>query len=149
MDAWQAKQPETRLVCWPWVGKQQLVTMSAWHWQFFDWICRHDRVSAEQLHRRISQSYPVEIIPEIGRSIGAYVTLRADREAQKRAGFINDNYWHRSVHARDRCLPTPEARASRRHTRPVRHWFPEVRTSPFLPFARVKRLFVEAEMHER
>lgn len=147
MDAWTAKQPETRPVSWPWADKSQLVTMPLWYWRYFDHLCRRHRLTAEQLHRRISVQFPVERVPDISRSIFAFLVAQAERDDRRREGLANDNHWHASGR-HDRPQPTAEEIARGRQARPVRYRLPTIKSSPFRPIARPRRLFAEAELRE-
>lgn len=148
MDAWQARQPETRLVRWPWVGKEQLVTLPHWHWWYFDQLCARYAMRAEDLHRRISERYPIERAPNISSSIFSFLTVRSAEDKQRRDRLANDNHWHNSPRIGRPSLSVEEV-ASNRSGRPVRYTFPVIQSSPFQPMARPKRLFAEAEIRDR
>lgn len=147
MNAWEAKQLETRFVSWPWVGKDQLVTMQHWYWNFFDWLCAQRGLTADQLHLEISEKFPVEKVPDISKSIFVYLELRAERRTAKLKGLVNDNSFIRSAHVNRPIAPAELA--ARRCRCPIRHAFPVIKASPFQPIARPRQLFAEPEIRDR
>lgn len=156
MDAWTAKQPETRLVEWPWVGHRELVTLSAWHWAYFDGMCRARKCSADDLYREISAKYPVEITESLAWSIGHYLDLRWDNHRMERDRLANDNFAFEAMRRKLRqgrivellATASPEAQEARRRAAPVRHRFPTIRYSPFKPIARVRALRPEPTLRD-
>jgi hypothetical protein len=156
MDAWTAKQPETRLVEWPWAGQRELVTMSSWHWSYFDRLCRTRRCSAEDLYREISAKYPVEVTESLTWSIGHYLDVRWDHFRMERDRLANDDYAFQALRRklREGRLPdllqaaSPGARETVRRTAPVRHRFPSIRCSPFKPIARVRAFRSEPTLRD-
>lgn len=156
MDAWTAKQPETRLVEWPWVGHRELVTLSAWHWAYFDWMCRARACSAETLYREISEKYPVEFTETLTWSIAHYLDLRWDHYRMERDRLANDNYGYQAMRRKLRqgriaellAEATPSARDAKRRAAPVRHHVPTIRYSPFKAIARARSFKSEPSLRD-
>jgi hypothetical protein len=146
MDRWQGKQLETRPVEWPWAGKRELVTISRWHWWYFDLLCRINELTSEELHRDISARYPLAITESMHWSITHYLDLRWDCYRIDRDKLANDNFAWRAL--RDKLRQgrirevltswSPSAQEAYRRTRPRPLRFPTVRTSPFKFIARPK-----------
>ncbi len=156
MDAWTAKQPETRLVDWPWVGHRELVTMSAWHWAYFDGMCRARKCTAEALYREISDKYPVAVTETLTWSISHYLDLRWDHHRIDRDRLANDNFAFEAMRRKLRegrivellAVASPEDQDTRRRTAPVRHRLPTIRYSPFKPIARPRQFKPEPSLRE-
>lgn len=156
MDAWTAKQPETRLVEWPWAGCRELVTMSRWHWRYLDHLRRVNQWSDEEIMRDISSWFPYERTDSIVWSMRSYLDTCWDHYRRQRDHLVNDNYGHRALKRKlsEGRLPellaaaSPKAQEARRRAAPVRHQFPAIRFSPFKPIARVRAFRPEPSLRD-
>lgn len=154
MDAWEAKQPLTKQVSWPWVEQVELVTMTRWHWWYFDRLRRLNAWTEDAAHRYISEHYPFAITESIAYSLIHFLEICWDHYRIKRDKLANDNYgWQakaqRLAQGRPENPPfllTPQARQTYRQARPVRHRLPTVRYSPFKPIARARQFRPEPEI---
>lgn len=154
MDAWEAKQPLTKQVAWPWVSQVELVTMPRWHWNYFDRLCRLNNMTADDMHRYVSDRYPFSVYQSITEALIDFLNIRWDHYRIQRDKLANDNYGWRAKARRlgegrpaaPPFLLTAQDQEAYRRARPVRHALPLIRSSPFKPMARPRQFRPEQEI---
>lgn len=140
MDRLEAGQLETRHVQWPWVSREEFVTLTRGQWNYFDYLVQKYKTTPEKLHRVISEQFPDA--KQIWGAVYVYIDQENERALASKYRLSNDNdpYHPQALRPRPR---TQEERLWRRMNPELPPTLPVVKWSPFKPIARARRLFPE------
>ena len=140
MDRHQAAELETRYVRWPWVGREETVTLPRWFWAYFDYLVAIRQTTPEALHHEIAEQFPA--CRNIWGAIYVYIDRESNRAHAVANRLANDNDRYHPTAVRRRARSTEEQAHRRLHPNapPV---LPIIRWSPFKPISRAKMMCPE------
>lgn len=118
-----------------------MVTLSHWHWNYFDYMVRKRQTTPEKLYKLISDLYPEA--KKLWAPIYIFIERVSTREIAKDRNLANDNDAY-APNALVLRTPTPEEMLRDRLSPPQPPVLPIVKWSPFKPIARARRYFPES-----